>query len=583
MPFLQRKTTDAMETRANYVLIGLFTVLGFVGMLGFTLWFGQIQLDRQFAYYDVKFTSVSGLARASDVRFAGLPVGQVIDVKLSPDNDGTILVRLEVAQNTPVRTGSLATIESQGVTGVSYVGISPGETNEALLRDTSDRTPPLIPPGRSILQSLTEDAPELVTEVLSVVREIKDLISSENVGRVDAILKNVERASEGFAQSLDDFTVVSGAISAFAIEISNFNEMLKGVTTKAEALFDTANETLVSITDLSKETQVTVATGTKTLQQTTDTMKQAQDFIDQDLKTASNALTESLIETRAEIVKISDDARAMIAEFKATGQVATTRLVELEATIKSTDAVIVQLDQTLVSMDQASISFDDLVSQDGAAMVAEARAALAPISAAARNDLPAMVADIRAATATANKVVADVGNSLTSASAKADDVMRDASTALTAVTDSFTRANTTLDAINSALAVGERTLTAAEKTFDGADRVINEDISAITTDLRRTIDGLDTAIAGISDAIPGVTADLQAASNAARETFERVSRVVAASDPPIRDFTTTALPQVTKLARETRSLIDNLEQLTKQIQRDPARFFLGADTPVYKR
>jgi phospholipid/cholesterol/gamma-HCH transport system substrate-binding protein len=583
MPFLQRKTTDAMETRANYVLIGLFTVLGFVGMLGFTLWFGQIQLDKQFAYYDVKFTSVSGLARASDVRFAGLPVGQVIDVKLSPDNDGTILVRLEVAQNTPVRTGSLATIESQGVTGVSYVGISPGETNEALLRDTSDRTPPLIPPGRSILQSLTEDAPELVTEVLSVVREIKDLISSENVGRVDAILKNVERASEGFAQSLDDFTVVSGAISAFAIEISNFNEMLKGVTTKAEALFDTANDTLVSITNLSKETQVTVATGTKTLQQTTDTMKQAQDFIDQDLKTASNALTESLIETRAEIVKISDDARAMIAEFKATGQVATTRLVELEATIKSTDAVIVQLDQTLVSMDQASISFDDLVSQDGAAMVAEARAALAPISAAARNDLPAMVADIRAATATANKVVADVGNSLTSASAKADDVMRDASTALTAVTDSFTRANTTLDAINSALAVGERTLTAAEKTFDGADRVINEDISAITTDLRRTIDGLDTAIAGISDAIPGVTADLQAASNAARETFERVSRVVAASDPPIRDFTTTALPQVTKLARETRSLIDNLEQLTKQIQRDPARFFLGADTPVYKR
>jgi phospholipid/cholesterol/gamma-HCH transport system substrate-binding protein len=80
-----------------------------------------------------------------------------------------------------------------------------------------------------------------------------------------------------------------------------------------------------------------------------------------------------------------------------------------------------------------------------------------------------------------------------------------------------------------------------------------------------------------------VTADLQAASDAARQTFEQVSRVVAASDPPIRDFTSTALPQFTKLARETRDLINNLEQLTKQIQRDPARFFLGADTPVYKR
>lgn len=194
-----------------------------------------------------------------------------------------------------------------------------------------------------------------------------------------------------------------------------------------------------------------------------------------------------------------------------------------------------------------------------------------------------MVADIRAATATANRVMTDVGTSLTSAAGKVDGLVDDAATSLAAVTDSFTRANTTLTAINSALAVGERTLIAAEKTFDGADRVINEDIAAITTDLRRTIDGLDRAIAGVSDAIPQVTADLTAASNAARQTFEQVSRTVAASDPPIRDFTTTALPQFTRLARETRELISNLDQLTKQIQRDPARFFLGGNTPVFQR
>lgn len=572
-----------METRANYVLIGLFTILGFIGLLAFALWFGQIELARQFSYYDVKFTSVSGLARASDVRFAGLPVGQVVDVKLSPDNDGTILVRLEVAQNTPVRAGSVATIESQGVTGVSYVGISPGEVHEPLLRDLSDMAIPLIPPGRSMLQSLTEDAPELVAEVLDVVRELKGLISNENVSRVDNILKNVESASEGFAQSLDDFSVVAGAISAFAIEISNFNVMLEGVTSKAENLFDTADQTLVAITELSKETQITVAAGIKTLEQTTATMKKAESFIDQDLRTATKELTEGLTETRAKIVNISDDARAMIAEFKKTGEAATTRLVELEATIKATDAVIVQLDETLVSMDKASISFDDLVNKEGADLIAEARAALAPIAAAAQNDLPAIITDIRTATATANKVITDVGNSLTSASGKVDTVMKDASTTLATVSDSFNQANSTLSAINSALAVGERTLAAAEKTFNGADRVINEDISAITTDLRRTIDGLDRAIAGVTDAIPGVTADLEAASNAARETFERVSRVVAVSDLPLRDFASTALPQYTKLARETRDLITNLEQLTKQIQRDPARFFLGGNTPTYKR
>lgn len=572
-----------METRANYVLIGAFTILGFIGLIAFSLWFARVELDRQFAYYDVKFTSVSGLARASDVRFAGLPVGQVVEVKLSPDNDGTILVRLEVAQNTPVRAGSVATIESQGVTGVSYVGISAGEVREPLLRDVSDLAIPQIEAGRSMLQSLSEDAPELVNEVLNVVKDLRRLISDENVSRVDNILANLDRASEGFAQSLDDFTVVAGSISAFAIEISNFNVMLEGVTSKAETLFATADDMLISIKELAEESQTTVATGTKTLEQTTETLAKAETFIEKDLTATTQQLVDGIAETRAEIAQLGEEARAMVAEFKKTGEIASTRLMEAEATIKATDAVIVQLNETLISMDKASISFDDLVTQDGAEMVAEARAALAPISRAAQEDLPAMVADIRAATATANQVMTEVGTALTSASGKADGLMDDASASLAAVTESFTRANTTLDAINSALAVGERTLVAAEKTFDGADRVINEDVSAIVTDLRRTIDGLDAAIAGVSDAIPGVTADLQAASNAARETFERVSAVVAASDPPIRDFTTAALPQFTRLARETRDLISNLEQLTKQIQRDPARFFLGGDTPVYKR
>jgi phospholipid/cholesterol/gamma-HCH transport system substrate-binding protein len=572
-----------METRANYILIGAFTILGFIGMLLFSLWFARIELDRQFAYYDVRFTSVSGLARASDVRFAGLPVGKVVSVALSPERDGTVLVRLEVKAETPVRTDSLATIESQGVTGVSYVGISPGEASAPLLLDVTEDLIPVIPAGRSMLQSLSEDAPELVNEVLRVAKDVSQLLSTENLNRVDNILANLERASEGFAQSLEDFSVVAGAISAFAIEISNFNVMLEGVTGKAEKLFETADQTLLEINQLAEDTQITMQTGTKTLEQATTTLASADGFIAKDLRDAARDLSAGLVQTRDEIARIGNDARAMVAEFQKTGETATARLEEAKATIIATDALIDQLSDTLVTMDTAAANFDILVTQDGAALVAEARAALAPIAEAAKTDLPAMVADIRAATATANKVVADVGAQLTTASGKVDTVLDDASATLRTVSGSFERANTTLAAINAALAVGERTLTAAERTFDGADRVINEDIGAITTDLRRTINNLDAAIASVSADIPGVTADLKAASESARAAFADVAGIVAAADPPIRDFATTALPQYTKLARETRDLITNLEQLTKQIQRDPARFFLGGDTPVYKR
>ena len=42
-----------METRANFVLIGAFTILGFLGLLLFLMWFAKLEMDRQFAYYDI--------------------------------------------------------------------------------------------------------------------------------------------------------------------------------------------------------------------------------------------------------------------------------------------------------------------------------------------------------------------------------------------------------------------------------------------------------------------------------------------------------------------------------------------------
>ncbi|MDO8882081.1 MlaD family protein [Pseudotabrizicola sp.] len=573
-----------METKANYVLIGAFTLAGLLGILGFFLWFAQVQLDRQFSYYEVKFTSVSGLATASDVRFAGLPVGQVVDVRLSPDGDGTVRVRLEIGTDVPVRTSSVATIESQGVTGVSFVGISPGEATDPLLRATSLLDIPQIEAGRSMLQSLTEDAPQLVEQALRVMQDLSNLASTENIERVGSILENADTASAGLSKALEDFSVVASAVADFADNISAFNVTLEGLTGRAESLFETAETTLRNVDGLVTESRTALSSGTATLDQATTTLASADRYITENLKQTTEEARASIAELRVQIDQIGTQAREMVAEFRLTGEAATARLTQVETTIRATDAMIADLTATLETFDKATTNFDALVMGDGTALVAEARAAIKPISDAANADLPALVADIRSAVETANRTITDVGQSLTDATGKVDGLMDDASAAVTTVTDTFSRANETLSAINSALVVGERTLTAAERTFDGADRVINNDVAAITTDLRRTIDTLDQAIAQVSADIPAVTADLKAASEAARQAFDEVARTASASGQPIRDFSANALPQFTRLSREMRDLIGNLDQLTRQIQRDPARFFLGGtNTPAYRQ
>ena len=123
-----------METKANFALIGAFTILGFLGLLAFLMWFAKLEMDRQFAYYDIYFNEVSGLGVSSEVTFAGLSVGKVVDMVLTDDDNGVVRVRVEVNEDTPVRENSTAALEIQGVTGVANVAITSGTPNVPLLK-----------------------------------------------------------------------------------------------------------------------------------------------------------------------------------------------------------------------------------------------------------------------------------------------------------------------------------------------------------------------------------------------------------------------------------------------------------------
>jgi phospholipid/cholesterol/gamma-HCH transport system substrate-binding protein len=161
---------------------------------------------------------------------------------------------------------------------------------------------------------------------------------------------------------------------------------------------------------------------------------------------------------RGQVDTLGGQAGALMAELQDTGVLASARLRQAEATLAATDAMLADLTQTLDTMDRAAGSFDTLITGEGAALMAETRAMIADaneavevISRAAQADLPAIVADIRAATDTANTVISDVGRNLIGASDRFDDMATAAEGAMAEVTGTFARANSTLEAIDRAL------------------------------------------------------------------------------------------------------------------------------------
>lgn len=571
-------------------MIGAFTLAGLVGIMAFFLWFAQVELDRQFSYYDIRFSSVSGLSNASDVRFSGLAVGQVVDVRLTPERDGTILVRIEVNADTPVRTDSVATIESQGVTGVSYVGIDAGTPDAALLKSTASSDIPEITAGRSMLQSLSEDAPQLLERSLQVVDELGQMLGTENKNRIENILVNVEAASAEFARTLTDFSGVANTVADFAAQINAFNQTLDTLTGDLSEVLATADTTLVSIRELSEQGKGVLTASSQTLADAQTAIVETKEFVASDLSGLAEELRGTTTDLRTQLTLVADDARSLMATFDMTGETATARLEDARVTLENTNALIKRLDDAALSVDDVATRTSDLIRDEGAplvaetrVMVAEANRAIQSVSTIATTDLPEIIADVRAATQSASRVITEVGENLSASSSSANEVLISARDTLEDARVSFANANVTLGAINGALVTGDRALVAAEQAFTGANRVINDDLSGIIAGLETTLDGMNAAIATVSDDLPLISADLRSASVAAADAFAQLRQIADASGPAMREFATTALPLYTRLAQESRTLIGNLDQLTNQIQRDPTRFFLNRDTPEFRR
>ncbi|MGL5114190.1 MAG: MlaD family protein, partial [Beijerinckiaceae bacterium] len=180
-----------METRANYALIGLFTLSVFAGILGFVYWFASGRSQGAKTSYRVVFTgSVSGLGRGSVVRFNGLRVGEVITIDLLPTDPSRVTAVIEVDERTPVKNDTRARLEYQGLTGQASVQLSGGSPAAPALT-APDGGRAVIFADRSDFQDILETAQRIAGRVDVVLGKIEKVVG-DNEASVGNTLKSVE-------------------------------------------------------------------------------------------------------------------------------------------------------------------------------------------------------------------------------------------------------------------------------------------------------------------------------------------------------------------------------------------------------
>ena len=134
-----------METKANYVAVGAFVLICVVGVVVTLLWLAGVQYSQEYQYYQTSFKGpVTGLGNGTTVKYNGIDVGRVTDLKFDPNDPQKVIAMLQVKPSLGIRQDSEASIESQGLTGGSYVEISGGTKKSDLLVPSAPGQIPFI-------------------------------------------------------------------------------------------------------------------------------------------------------------------------------------------------------------------------------------------------------------------------------------------------------------------------------------------------------------------------------------------------------------------------------------------------------
>jgi phospholipid/cholesterol/gamma-HCH transport system substrate-binding protein len=227
-----------METRANYALIGAFTLAVIGAAFMFVFWFSQSSKEGTNLIRVEFASSVSGLSRGSSVTFNGVRVGEVKSIELSPTRPGVVYASIEVSRTAPVKRDTRARLEFQGLTGVASIALAGGSSESPPL--TGERGAiPVIEADRSDYQNILETLQRLAGRTETVLENVNKLFA-DNSASISRTVQNVEAFSQALGENAD-------GVKAFMKAMSDIGTTIKPLIANLEGLSKSVDERVQAV------------------------------------------------------------------------------------------------------------------------------------------------------------------------------------------------------------------------------------------------------------------------------------------------------------------------------------------------
>jgi phospholipid/cholesterol/gamma-HCH transport system substrate-binding protein len=250
-----------MATPARLAGVGVFVLLG-VALFAVALFMigeRQLAFARKFVVY-AEFRSITGLQPGAIVRVSGAPAGSVTEIEAPDRPSGKFRARLEITEDLHqlVRTDSVATIQTEGLVGGSFLAVSIG--TEGAPRAPAGATIPSREPF--LLADLFQQMSETIGKVNATIDDLGAGIE-KTLTSVDTTVGNANTLIVDVSDDVKTLAAASARITSDAAQIAE--RLRKGEGTFGKLLKD--DELYRRATTIAKTAETIASDTQKAVQQ----------------------------------------------------------------------------------------------------------------------------------------------------------------------------------------------------------------------------------------------------------------------------------------------------------------------------
>ena len=432
-----------METKANYAIVGFFTVLVMAAAFGFVYWMSQYGRSGEMAQLAIRIPgSANGLSIGSPVRFNGIPVGSVRSLAIDATDPRFSVAMTEVSTSAPVKHSTSAVLEVQGLTGAAYIELSGGGAADAnILKEAFEtETPAVLEAEQSSVTNILSTADKILKRADAAITDIQGFVADAR-GPLTKTINNAEQFSDSLARNGEN-------IDEFLKSVGGLSETFRNLSGRLDS-------TLASVDQLIKAVDP----------------KKVEDFV------------ANVDKVSKDIAAASGDVKTTVEGFRKTAETFDTFGRNANATLDKVDKLIASVDTQKVggAIDNISVAS------------ADARKAIASVTGVAnrigerQEDIDQIITDVKQMSSKLNAASTRVDGVL----AKLDGFLGEGDSE-----SLFAEAKATLQSIKQAADTLNGRI---GPIADGLQRFSGSglrDVEALVLDTRRTIQNLDSAISG---------------------------------------------------------------------------------------